>query len=98
MFSVLCSTSKQAFSKCKFLSPGETKPVIWKPSAMSSPVSSEELRGCERQPSTTFPISYGKQGISIVKWHSALEGQGKLLVYSRPGEVLGAEMNDGMNE
>ena len=58
MFSALHSTSTQAFSQCKFLSPGETKPAIWKPSAISSLVSDEELK---RQPFATF--SYGKQEI-----------------------------------
>ena len=60
MFSALHSTSTQAFSQCKFLSPGETKPALWKPSSTSSLVSAEELK---RQPFTTF--SYGKQGISM---------------------------------
>ena len=39
----------------KFLSPGETKPAIWKPSATSSPVSAEELGDVKGgRPSTTF--------------------------------------------
>ena len=39
----LWSSSKQAFSKCKFMSHSETKPSIWKPSDTSFPVSAEEL-------------------------------------------------------
>ena len=57
ILSALHSTSKQAFSKCKFLSPGETKPAIWKASATSSLVlrSWGDVRGghLPNQPSLT---------------------------------------------
>ena len=49
MFSALCSTSKQFFSKCKFLSPGKAKIAVWKP--LSFQVSTQELwgwEGCKR--------------------------------------------------
>ena len=57
--------SKQAFSTCKFPSPGETKPAIWEPSSTSSPGSAEELGGWVSGPLATFAISNGKQGISM---------------------------------
>ena len=43
MFSALCSTSKQFFSKCKFMSPGKAKIAVWKPLALSFQVSTQEL-------------------------------------------------------
>ena len=49
----------------KNLSPGETKPATRKPSATSSLGRTDKLGGCERLPSVTFTISYGKQGISM---------------------------------
>ena len=51
------TTRKQVFSKFKFLSPGETMTAIWEPSATSSQIGAEELRGGERQPSATLAIS-----------------------------------------
>lgn len=53
---------------CQLLSPGETKTALWKPSATASLVSAEELGWgllCEKWPSNTLAISYGKQGIHI---------------------------------
>ena len=47
MFFALCSTSKQFFSQCNFLSPGKTKIAVWKPLALSFQVSTQELGGWE---------------------------------------------------
>ena len=55
---LLCTTSKQAFSKCKFLTLGETKTAIWKPSATWG------AGGMWKAASTTFTVSYCKQRIS----------------------------------
>ena len=47
-------------SKCKFLSSGGTIPAIQQPLTTSFPVSTEDLGGLQRQPSTTSATPYGK--------------------------------------
>lgn len=42
-------------------------------------------------------INMGLQN-HVFKWYSASEGQGESHVYPRAGIVVGAGMNDGMNE
>ena len=56
----LHSTSKQAFSKCKYLGPGETKPAIWKPSATPSQLALRSRENRRRQWHPTPVLLPGK--------------------------------------